>query len=116
MRAAYWRHLGSISWVSVRSQPVSRGAISIVTTLSSVDSPAMPFDEVELSPTRACLGRLYFNVPGGIAYGQHWLNVKFQNSLIRVPFRILTKEEEKFVGKNLKSIQEQVEEAFRPKG
>jgi len=83
---------------------------------AEVDSPAMPFDEVELSPNRACAGRLYFNIPGGIAYGQHWLNVRFQNSLIRVPFRILTKEEEKFVGKNLKSIQEQVEEAFRPKG
>lgn len=82
---------------------------------SEVDSPAMSYDEVELSTNRACLGRLYFHVPGGIRYGQHWLNVKFQNSLIRVPFRILTKEEEKFVGKNLKSIQEQVEEAFRPK-
>ena len=75
----------------------------------------MPFDEVELSPVRACLGRIYFNVPEGIAYGQHWLNVKFQNSIVRVPFRILTKDEEKFVGKNLKDIQKQVEEAFAPK-
>ena len=61
------------------------------------------------------VGRLFFHVPEGIAYGQHWLNVKFENSLIRVPFRILTKEEEKFVGKNLKSIKKQVDEAFRPK-
>ena len=83
---------------------------------ADVDSPAMPFDEVELATNRACLGRLYFNVPEGIAYGQHWLNVKFANSLIRVPFRILTKEEEKFVGKNLKNIQQQVDEAFNPKG
>jgi len=79
---------------------------------SDLDSPAMPFDEVELSPVRACVGRLFFHVPAGIAYGQHWLNVKFENSLIRVPFRILTKEEEKFVGKNLKDLQEQVDEAF----
>lgn len=83
---------------------------------AELDSPAMPFDEVELSPVRACLGRLYFHVPGGITYGQHWLNVKFQNSLIRVPFRILTKDEEKFVGKNLKDLQQQVDEAFAPKG
>lgn len=82
---------------------------------SDLDSPAMPFDEVELSPVRACIGRLYFHIPDGIAYGQHWLNVKFQNSLIRVPFRILTKEEEKFVGKNLKDLQKQVDEAFAPK-
>ena len=82
---------------------------------AELDSKAMPFDEVELSSVRGCLGRLYFNIPGGIPYGQHWLNVKFQNSLIRVPFRILTKDEEKFVGKNLKDIQQQVDEAFAPK-
>ena len=80
-----------------------------------LDSRAMPYDEVELSKERACLGRLYFQVPGGIAYGQHWLNVKFQNSLIRVPFRILTKEEEQLLSKNYKSIKQQVEEAFKPK-
>jgi len=44
----------------------------------------MPFDQVELSNTRACVGRLYFQVPGGITYGQHWLNVKFEKSLVRV--------------------------------
>ncbi|HEU4690601.1 MAG TPA: hypothetical protein VFS23_19670 [Vicinamibacterales bacterium] len=37
-------------------------------------------DVVDLSKDRACLGRLYFKIPGGIAYGQHWLNVKFENS------------------------------------
>jgi len=80
-----------------------------------LDSRAMPYDEVELSKERACLGRLYFQIPGGIAYGQHWLNVKFQNSLVRVPFRILTKEEEQLLSKNYKSIKQQVEEAFKPK-
>ena len=67
------------------------------------------------APTRACLGRLYLRVPGGIAYGQHWLNVKFEKSLVRVPFRILTKDEEKFVDKNYKSIKKQVEDAFKKK-
>ena len=76
---------------------------------------ALPFDEVELSRDRACVGRLYFRIPGGITYGQHWLNVKFQNSVLRVPFRILTKEEEQFFEKNYKAIDKQVEEAFRPK-
>ena len=73
------------------------------------------YDQVELSPQRACLGRLYFPVEGGIQYGQHWLNVKFANSLVRVPFRILTKDEAKFLDKNYKSIEKQVEEAFKPK-
>ena len=51
--------------------------------------------------------------PGGIKYGQHWLNVKFEKSLVRVPFRILTEEEEKLLSKNYKDISKQVEEAFK---
>src|SRR6186713_2047764 len=82
---------------------------------ADLSSRAMAYDEVELSTTRACLGRLYFRVPGGITYGQHWLNVKFEKSLVRVPFRILTKDEEKFVNKNYGSIEKQVKEAFAPK-
>jgi hypothetical protein len=75
----------------------------------------LPYDEVDLSSDRACIGRLYFKIPGGITYGQHWLNVKFENSLLRVPFKILTKEEEQFLSKNYKDIEKQVDEAFRPK-
>ena len=41
--------------------------------------------------------------------------MKFENSLVRVPFRILTKEEEQFLSKNYKGIEKQVEEAFKPK-
>jgi hypothetical protein len=82
---------------------------------SDLDSPAMAYDEVEVSSNRACLGRLYFNVPGGIKYGQHWLNVKFPNSLLRVPFRILTEDEEKLLSKNYKDISQQVKDAFKKK-
>jgi hypothetical protein len=82
---------------------------------ADLESPAMAYDETELSSTRACLGRLYFKIPGGITYGQHWLNVKFEQSLIRVPFRILTKEEEKLLSKNYKDIKKQVDAAFKPK-
>ena len=82
---------------------------------SDLDSRAMPYDQVELSNTRACLGRLYFQIPGGITHGQYWLNVKFEKSLIRVPFRILTEDEEKLLSKNYKDISKQVKDAFRPK-
>jgi hypothetical protein len=82
---------------------------------SDVDSPAMSWEDVELSNSRACLGRLYFKIPGGIAYGQHWLNVKFENSLVRVPFRILTKDEEKLLSKNYRSIKKQIDDAFKKK-
>ena len=40
--------------------------------------------------------------------------MKFQNSLVRVPFRILTKEEEEYAEKNYKDIEKQIEDAFRP--
>ena len=82
---------------------------------TDVSSRAMAWDKVELSNQRACLGRFYFPVPGGITYGQHWLNVKFAKSLVRAPFRILTKDEEKFLDKNYKDIEKQVEEAFKKK-
>lgn len=82
---------------------------------SEVDNRAMAWDDVELSNTRACTGRLFFRVPGGIKYGQHWLDVKFEKSLVRVPFRILTKDEEKLLTKNYSDIRKQVKEAFSPK-
>jgi hypothetical protein len=82
---------------------------------SDVSDRAMAWDQVEMNPQRACTGRLYFKIPGGIAYGQHWLNVKFEDSLIRVPFRILTADEEKTLSKNYKDISKQVKEAFKPK-
>ena len=82
---------------------------------SELESRAMPFDQVELSYTRGCVGRLFFQVPGGIKYGQYWLNVKFEKSLVRVPFRILTKDEEKLLSRNYKDIRKQVQDAFKKK-
>ena len=80
----------------------------------NLTSRALPRDDVYMTNQRACVGRLFFKIPGGITYGQYWLNVKFAESTIRVPFRIFTKDEEKFVSKNYRSIEKQVEEAFRP--
>ena len=86
-----------------------------LTFFPDLTSRALPKDEMELSDTRACVGRLFFQVPGGIKHGQHFLNVKFEKSLLRVPFRILTEEEEKFLSKNYKDIEKQVKDAFKKK-
>jgi hypothetical protein len=75
----------------------------------------MPWDKVDLSDDRACLGRLFFPVPGGITYGQHFLNVQFAKTLVRVPFRILTKEEAKELDKHFKDIKKQFDQAFGQK-
>jgi hypothetical protein len=80
-----------------------------------VDSRELPYDEVELSWQRGCVGRLYFKVPGGIQYGQHWLNVQFEESLVRVPFRILTEQERKTLSKHYGDIRKQVQDAFKKK-
>ena len=50
------------------------------------------------------MGRLYFHVPGGIKFGQHWLIVNFGESEVQVPFRILTKEEAKQFEKSWEDI------------
>ena len=82
---------------------------------AELDQRMLPWDQVELSDQRGCVGRLFFQVPGGITYGQHWLNVKFANSLVRVPFRVLTKDEDKLLDKNFGDIKKQVDAAFKKK-
>ena len=100
---------------SINYFPPSASRACGLTFFPDLTSRVMPVDEVELSYQRACVGRLYFKVPGGIAYGQHWLNVKFEKSLIRVPFRILTKTEEETLEDNYGDISKQVKDAFRKK-
>ena len=82
---------------------------------SDLGSRAMPWDEAEVTNDRACMGQLYFHVPGGTKYGQYWLNIKFAQGVLRVPFRLLTEDEEKMLGKNFGSIKKQVDDAFRKK-
>jgi len=52
-------------------------------------------DQVDLSQNRACVGRLYFHIPDGIELGLHNLDVRFANSTIKIPFKIMTKDEVK---------------------
>ena len=100
---------------SINYFPPSATRACALTFFPDLSSRVMPVDQVELSNQRACLGRLYFKIPGGVTYGQHWLNVKFEKSMVRVPFRVLTKEEEKLLDKNYKAIRDQVRDAFKPK-
>jgi hypothetical protein len=100
---------------SINYFPPSANQACRIGFFAELDSPAMAWDEVELSSSRGCVGRLFFKVPGGIAYGQHWLNVQFEKSLVRVPFRILTKDEEKLLSRNYGDIRKQVQDAFKKK-
>jgi hypothetical protein len=100
---------------SINYFPPSASQACRIGFFAELDSRAMMYDQVELSSTRGCVGRIFFNVPGGIQYGQHWLNVKFEKSVIRVPFRILTEDEEKLLSRNYKDIRRQVQDAFKKK-
>ena len=74
---------------------------------------SVSYDQFELSDRRACLGRLFFKMPEGetIVPGQYWLYVDFAGSQVQTPFRILTKEEQKYLKKNWKNLKKQ-HEAF----
>ena len=100
---------------SINYFPPSATRACALTFFSDLTSRVMAVDEIELSSQRACLGRLFFRVPGGITYGLHWLNVKFEKSLVRVPFRILTDDEEKLLSKHYGDISKQVKDAFKKK-
>jgi hypothetical protein len=80
---------------SINYFPVGATQACPLQFFADLDRRGLAYDFVELSPQRGCVGRLYFQVPGGIQTGQHWLNVKFAGSVVQVPFRIFTKEEEK---------------------
>ncbi len=68
------------------------------------------YDKVELSYNRACVGRLYFKVPGGIQYGQHTLNIRFYDGMLRVPFKIMTTEEMKEMKKQYKEMEKEAKQ------
>jgi hypothetical protein len=75
----------------------------------------LSYDQVELNSQTGCLGRIYFHVPGGIKTGQHWLKVKFAQSEVHVPFRILTKEEAKEFSKTWEDLKEEHDASTKAK-
>jgi len=77
---------------------------------------AMSYDQVELSPSRACVGRVYFRIPGGLKHGQHFLVVQFAKSIVKAPFRIVTPEEAKTLAKDWKDIRKELEKVFKGGG
>jgi hypothetical protein len=73
----------------------------------------LAYDQTELSSNRACLGRVFFKVPGGIVPGQYWLIIQFAKSSVEVPFRVMTEEEEKMFRKKWQDIKKTHEESLK---
>jgi hypothetical protein len=86
-----------------------------ISFFSDPDKKNLTFDQVELNSQSGCLGRIYFHIPGGIKTGQHWLKVKFANGEVQVPFRILTKEEEKEFRKTWEDLKDEHDASTKAK-
>jgi hypothetical protein len=106
---------GRVQRDSINYFPPNASRACALVFFPELGASALPRDDVFMNDQSACVGRLFFKIPGGIKYGQHWLNVRFAKSLVRVPFRILTAEEEKQLSQNYREISRQVEEAFKKK-
>jgi hypothetical protein len=97
---------------SINYFPAGPGRPCAMKFFADLDKPGLAYDQVDISDARDCMGRLYFKIPGGIQTGQYWLNVKFANSMIQVPFRVFTKEEEKDFRKQWEDLKKAHDETF----
>jgi hypothetical protein len=73
---------------------------------------ALSYDQVDLRWRAACIGRLYFHVPGGIQLGTYNLDVKFDGSVVRVPIEIMTDEQ----AKEFEATWKEAQKSARKKG
>jgi hypothetical protein len=105
-------HRAKVMRQSINYFPIEADSPCAMSFFAETGSPNMGWDQVELSYQRACVGRLYFKVPGGIKTGQHWLVVKFPSSEVQVPFRIVTKEEEKILDKKWQDFKKQLDASY----
>ena len=46
------------------------------------------FDQVTVNDRRACQGKLFFNIPGGIQPGRWVLGIDLEETDIRIPFQL----------------------------
>jgi len=80
---------------SINYFPAGPGRPCAMKFFADLDGPGLAYDEVDMTDTRDCMGRIWFKVPGNIQPGQYFLQVQFATSMVQVPFRIFTKEQEK---------------------
>ena len=113
LRAMVMRADAGNDSISYFPNPTAQGCPMILFSDPASASGALAFDQFEISWQRACVGRQFFKLPEGqtIQPGQYWLVVKFTGGTVEVPFRIMTKEEEKYLRKNWKDLKKQ-HEAF----
>jgi hypothetical protein len=80
---------------------------------ASQSGRTLSYDQVTLSRRSACVGRIYFHLPDGIQTGQYYLNVKFAQSVVQVPFRVFTDEEQREFNKSWKDMKKEHEAGYK---
>ena len=98
---------------SINYFPAGAGRPCAMQFFADLDRRGLAYDHVDLGDQRDCMGRIYFKVPAGIVPGQYWLNVKFANSTVQVPFRVFTKEQEKDFRKQWEDLKKAHDEMFK---
>jgi hypothetical protein len=79
--------------------------LSFFMDLSNPTMRGMAYDQVSLNPSSACRGMVFFHVPEGIKLGNYNVDVKFANSVLKVPVEIMTKEQAKEFEKKWKEAE-----------
>ena len=98
---------------SINYFPVGQNRPCPLQFFANLSGPGLARDTVERSTQRDCLGRLYFNIPGGIQEGQYFLNVKFAGSTVQVPFRVFTKEQAKDFAKQWEDLKKTHDASYK---
>ena len=75
--------------------------------------PQLAYDQVELSTTRGCVGRLYFHLPGGSKSASTGSTSPSARAMVQLPFRILTKEEAKQFSKSWEDLKQAHDESYK---
>lgn len=88
----------------------------IATRIGFYSDPTSQFrvqlrDKIDLVSSQGAYGRFYFRMPEGVQYGDHILSVKFENGAVLVPFRIMTRDDEKELEKLLKKAKKEAKAA-----
>lgn len=98
---------------SINYFPAGQNRPCAIQFFTNLGGPGLTRDTVDLSTLRDCLGRLYFNVPGGIQVGQYFLNIKFAGSTVQVPFRVFTEEQAKDFSKQWEDLKKTHDASYK---
>jgi hypothetical protein len=88
--AAYSGLRVRIQRAAIAADPLDYFKARVPCDLKFFAEPAqgLVFPEVWVDDRRACAGRLYFRIPGGVQAGTYTLGIDLTESKVRIPFKL----------------------------